>query len=693
MNESKTYRRNTIISSVRQMSPNNPEVQFVDNRPSKFSGMLTDSGFVDNRLKTSLPIQRKIYFLADGKEIGRPANKQEGIRYNKVKKQLLEDTFVCSHRTFFEQNRLVTKNDFDKAIKDDLESNDKTLLVNKDDSVLTGASFVINATDKLGPNPDNFKVDKPNPGDIKIETTGYRNTYKPLPLNLGKKPTGYVANIVSYYAENGVKDITKRYFDDAISGEDEEKAKRLSVVVGLNSFSPIIKDDYETRKKDVSKKLAELTLPQYPINFQGFGFLWEPCWKLNGKHIPNFNIRWALENTPNVDDRNANFRVKQKDLFANLPYGVFRETVMASSRTHFLVDRLKLYNNPVYIHSGDGDSVSLKVPNDTDTGTGTTGILDKMDEHLGTNGTGAKIVIGGYNLYNLNEQKLIVEIVKAESNITFYADGSEIDKKKPSDDLSRYSENNAAFIQAKIGQIVHNTQVGNRYDRIIRNAISKIYPKMLYPTEPNMLIKAYDSLDSTDFFQTSFFDEEHRLKQQGSLWGMGASEGRVFKENMEKEYEQKPDASGIGFVDWAKGASLPTDPRGFDRHILISGYEKYPEKVEDFSPAQVHAAGQLGHDIPLVEAAVQQAQSYASAYRLAELYAQTLTSERVKKEQIRNNVLPAFKTVENMVSSMMMGSNDLEFASQNTGQELPDQIAKVICNELMESFKYYNEIP
>ena len=46
---------------------------------------------------------------------------------------------------------------------------------------------------------------------------------------------------------------------------------------------------------------------------------------------------------------------------------------------------------------------------------------------------------------------------------------------------------------------------------------------------------------------------------------------------------------------------------------------------------------------------------------------------------------------------MMMGSNDLEqvkmFASQNTGQELPDQIAKVICNELMESFKYYNEIP
>lgn len=142
-----------------------------------------------------------------------------------------------------------------------------------------------------------------------------------------------------------------------------------------------------------------------------------------------------------------------------------------------------------------------------------------------------------------------------------------------------------------------------------------------------------------------------------------------------------------------KGLLCPTDPRGFDRHILISGYEKYPEKVEDFSPAQVHAAGQLGQDIPLVEAAVQQAQSYASAYRLAELYAQTLTSERVKKEQIRNNVLPAFKTVENMVSSMMMGSNDLEFASQNTGQELPDQIAKVICNELMESFKYYNEIP
>ena len=144
---------------------------------------------------------------------------------------------------------------------------------------------------------------------------------------------------------------------------------------------------------------------------------------------------------------------------------------------------------------------------------------------------------------------------------------------------------------------------------------------------------------------------------------------------------------GVAICLWYGNSRRPV----IERYVKFT--EKYPEKVEDFSPAQVHAAGQLGQDIPLVEAAVQQAQSYASAYRLAELYAQTLTSERVKKEQIRNNVLPAFKTVENMVSSMMMGSNDLEFASQNTGQELPDQIAKVICNELMESFKYYNEIP
>lgn len=705
MNVGKIYRKNTIASPVRQMSPNRSGVQFVDNRRLKFAGMFSDSSFVDNRSKAGLPIQRKIHFLADGKEIAKPKNKEDGIKYNKIKKQLLEDAFVCSHRTHFDQYRLVPEKDFNKAVTNDLESDDKTLLVNEDDSILTGASFVINATDKLGPDPANFKVDKPAPGDIEIETVGYRNAYKTLPLNLGKKKPGYVANIVSYYAETGVKDITKRYFGDAISGEDEEKANRLGVVVGLNSFSPIIKDDYETRKKDVSQKLKELVLPEYPMNFQGFGFLWEPCWKLKGNHIPNCNIRWALENTPDVGNRNENFGIKQKELFANLPYGVFREAVMASSGTQFLVDRLKNYNNPVYIHSGDGDSVSLKVPDSEDTGVSEKGILDRMDEHLDANKTGAKIVIGGYNLYNLDEQKLIVEIVKADSRITVYADGSEIDKKKPLGDLKLYSENDKTFIEAKVKQITHNTQVGNRYDRIIRDAISTIYPRMLYPTEPNMLVKAYDRSDHTDFFKTSFFDKEHRLKQQGSLWGMGASEGRVFKENLEREYDQIENPSGLGFVDWAKGASLPTDPRGFDRHLLISGYEKYPEKKEDLASAQAHATDKLGQEVPLVEAAVQQAQSYASAYRLAELYAQTLTSKREEKEKLRNDVLPAFKMVEDMVSVMMMGKCNLTSLTDMAKKTVPSvslpqsdgvtpaNIVDAIRNELVEKFKFYNGIP
>ena len=376
-----------------------------------------------------------------------------------------------------------------------------------------------------------------------------------------------------------------------------------------------------------------------------------------------------------------------------------------TNETQFLVDRLKNYNNPVYIHSGDGDSVSLKVPDDTDTATGTKGILDRMDEHLEEKGTGAKIVIGGYNLYNLDEQKLIIEIVKADSGITNYADGSEIDKEKPSVDLKRYSENDKALIKAKVEQITHNTQVGNRYDRIIRDAISTVYPRMLYPTEPNMLVKAYDPSDHTDFFKTSFFDEEHRLKQQGSLWGMGASEGRVFKENLEREYKQEPESSGIGFVDWAKGASLPTDPRGFDRHLLISGYERYPEKKEDLSPAQGHAADKLGQEVPLVEAAVQQAQSYTSAYRLAELFAQSKNVKGKDKIKLRNDVFPTFKIVEDMVAGMMLGKYDLvsltkmatepvpSVSLSQSEQVTPATIVNAIRKELLAKYKFYNGIP
>lgn len=705
MNESKTFRRNTMSSPVRQMSPNHAEVQFVDNRPSKFAGMLSDSGFVDNRSKTSLPIQRKIHFNKDNTDIVIAQTEDEKQKLGVILKELYTTSFVKDHRKTMRDSYLVPEQEFVEAVKKDLESSDKTLNVNEDGDISDGDKFVINATKELGPNPDNFEVDKPASGDIEIETVDCRYKHKKMPLESNKEKPGYVANIVSYYAENGVKDITKRYFDDAISGEEEEKSNRLGVVVGLNSFSPIIKSDYDERKNAVSQKLLELVLPKYPVNFQGFGFLWEPCWKLKGKHIPNFNIRWALEYTPEVKNRNEKFRSKQRELFANLPYGVFRETVMASNYIQHLVDQLKSYNNPVYIHSGDGDSVSLKVPDDTDTATGTKGILDRMDEHLEEKGTGAKIVIGGYNLYNLDEQKLIVEIVKADSGITDYADGSEIDKEKPSVDLKRYSENDKALIKAKVEQITHNTQVGNRYDRIIRDAISTVYPRMLYPTEPNMLIKAYDSSDDTDFFKTSFFDESHRLKQQGSLWGMGASEGRVFKEHLEKEYNQDPKSSGMGFVDWAKGASLPTDPRGFDRHILISGYERYPKKEEDLSPAQGDAADKLGQEVPLVEAAVQQAQSYTSAYRLAELYAQTLASKMVDKVQIRNDVLPAFEKVEKMVSVMMDGKCDLtslrdmvkepvpSVSLSQSEQVTPATIVNAIRKELLAKYKFYNGIP
>jgi hypothetical protein len=67
------------------------------------------------------------------------------------------------------------------------------------------------------------------------------------------------------------------------------------------------------------------------------------------------------------------------------------------------------------------------------------------------------------------------------------------------------------------------TELANEIDRAVRAAIASVFPEMLYPTEPNMLIKAQD--------------QKHRdgVMDKGSetgLFGSGSSEGRTAKTNI-----------------------------------------------------------------------------------------------------------------------------------------------------------------
>ncbi|TXI41722.1 MAG: hypothetical protein E6Q59_01760 [Nitrosomonas sp.] len=646
------------------------------------------------------PIQRKIFFMDSAEELKIPKKKEESQKQKKVLDQLWKNEFTQNQLTYHKEH-FVLETEFKKAVTDALSGDSHTLLVKGEDNLLNPNNFILSATSQLGPNPANFKVKPPTPGSIGVRDLNAKFAFKYVPENKDEKKPGYVANIASYYAEGGVKKIAKKYFDEAISGSNDSKANKLAITIGLNSFSPVIQEDYDTRKNAVENAVDGLEIPAYPINFRGFGFLWEPNWSFKDEKVNIQKLRNVLTYASDAGNRKEKFKEVQKTLSENYPYGVFRETVMGSTHTQDLVDLLKPYNNPVYIHSGDGDAVGLKVTHDEDTGISDKGVLDKFTEHLENKGTGAQIVIGGYNLYNLNQTLLLTEIVKADSRFDNYLNGGKIDKQKPSPKLEDYKEEHQVFLKQKIAQIEHNSQVGNRYDRIIRDAISDIYPKMLYPTEPNMLIKAYDTEDDTDFFNTSLFGNK-KLKNQGSLWGVGASEGRIFKENLEKEYEETG-GDGKGFVDWAQGASLPTDPRGFARHLLVSGYEKFPGQKADWPPFAKYESGKENTDIPLLDATVQQAQSYTSAYRLSELYAQASVpsglskpESRKKIDEIKGNARIAFNTVEAVVKKMMDGSANLSFlqqeADRTTGSEKHDQIAKRIRQELLAKYKFYNGI-
>lgn len=642
-------------------------------------------------------VQRKIHFLDTGRELQKPSNKVEGKDFGKVSSALAANEFTKFMWGVY-QKRFVLEKEFKEAITTALQSDNQTLLVNSldDPTILNYASFVIQATENLGPNPDNFIVDKPSPGSIQIEPLKSRFSYKYVPEKTGKKTPGFVANIASYFAEGGVKNIANKYFDDAISGTEEVKTNRLAIVIGLNSFSSVIEEDYTKQSTSVETAVDGLQVPSYPINLRAFGFLWEPNWKFQGKSLKTPEIRYAIDRSNDFKDRRGEFKKVQKTLSENYPYGIFRETVTASPHTQDMVDRLKCYNDPVYLHSGDGDAIGLKVPNEDDTGLSDKGVLDQFSEHLTKNGTSAMLVIGGYNLYSLNQKALLKEIVKADTSITAYGDSKKkFERSIPSENLADYKPEDQIRLQQKIEQIEHNSQVGNRYDRIIRDAISGIYPKMLYPTEPNMLIKAYEA-ETTTKTGTNLFDKKDLFAAQGNLWGMGASEGRILKENLETTYG-KTTGDGKGFVDWAKGASLPTDPRGFARHLLISGYEQFPKTKKEWPPFAKYEKTKEGAAIPLLDAAVQQAQSYTSAFRLATLYAQASESKdasRLTIDGARDVAKPAFDTVEVMVKSMMDGSADLSSlivqSDVDTGSKQCDLIAKAIRQELLRKYKFYN---
>lgn len=342
-----------------------------------------------------------------------------------------------------------------------------------------------------------------------------------------KKP-GYVIAVAGG-AGASTEGIGKKYYDEAW-GDVDDKAVRMGVVIGINRFESIEADASE---KVVADSVGKAVAP--PVNFDAFGFTWKPTWyqqteKDKWTPVTLEEVREEYEQLDDTDGVTSNLEAWSKVGKAeNLPYGLFREMVTASTEIQAQVAKLSTYNNPVYIHSADPDAKSVKVGATTEG----PGVLSKYDEILAGLTTAPTLVLGGYNFRDFESEDELTERL---------------------------------------------TKLSNELDLVIRNAISRAYSLMLYPTEPNMLILAKDTTkgeSGEDLFASGIFEGtegSRTLKDQGGLWGHAASEGVALRGKLlEAGYST---LKSEDFLQYHSEASLPTGTGGTGQRFIVTGTEK-----------------------------------------------------------------------------------------------------------------------
>jgi hypothetical protein len=290
--------------------------------------------------------------------------------------------------------------------------------------------------------------------------------------------------------------MASRYFE----GERAKAADRTAVVVGVNSFLGMDGSKDGEKTAAVTKGIGDVT---EPANGQMavFGYTWNPGWTMDGQSLQLDQVREEWRKLPSPAQAPA-ARLMDGVVKDTLPYGFFRNQVLNSVHTRNAVTSVGQHADPVHIvvQDADGgvDSVSGKH------------VLTAYDEVLQEMERHPLLTIGGYHF----------------KGHTWPADSSERTKQL--------------------------TELSNEVDRAIRAAIASVYPEMLYPTEPNMLIKAQDKQHKDGVFDRNLQDD---------LFGLGASEGRTARQNILRadnapEVDDKHDHP----VHYAPSTSTMTSP-------------------------------------------------------------------------------------------------------------------------------------
>ncbi|MFE3907348.1 hypothetical protein ACFXPY_45815, partial [Streptomyces sp. NPDC059153] len=444
---------------------------------------------------------------------------------------------------------------------------------------------------------------------------------------LGKEAmTGYVVNMAAQPGEVE-PNIASRYIDEAWAGSDAKELATAStaVVIGINTYKRLDPQENKEGKNTIRAAMAGIDQPNR-LRMAAMGFTWTPSWEHISKGlVPLAEVRQAYQKLSDAEKRQAiaanesNWRDGKK-----LPYGIFREAVLGSSHTEKAVNVLSEVNQQVHVVSQDADG-GVRTPSGR-------GVLAEYSQILNAMRNDPVLTIGGYTFAGFDWGKLA---------------GS------------------------RTAQL---TTLANAVDRAIRAAIAEVHPQMLYPTEPNALIKAWDNRTGDGIFQNPQI-RAGLDSSQGSFYGIGAAEGRTARNQMTDAYGRAN--LSIAYTPTASTVTspLPGDPtRGLtvtpeDVHELAAG-ERFPgDEPEDLRRS--HRAYAL----------VMQSQTTASAMNLAREFRKENPQGVRSGDQTRlQNAI--FMHVEEMVKlmtekpSLTMESDEVKrhlAALETSAKELSEQ--------------------
>ncbi|GII88156.1 hypothetical protein Ssi03_61460 [Sphaerisporangium siamense] len=420
---------------------------------------------------------------------------------------------------------------------------------------------------------------------------------------------GFVVNMAAIPSEIKEKSqVAARYLraawhvDGGRGMAEDLAAARTAVVIGVNTFESL---KPEKNKAELAAAVQRVQVPAKLV-MAAFGFVWTPTWVRTEKGKSQGPVSLAEVRAKYRDLRDGKEKLaeeNEKDLREKgaLPYGVFRQEVIGSTYTDKAVDILRKANKQVHI-----------IGQDADTGVATTegmGVLAAYTQVLSGLREHPLLTIGGYTFKNFD------------------------------------------WHQDTDPRTVQLTTLSNEVDRAIRQAIAQLYTEMLYPTEPNMLIKAWDEEGSKGIFQ----DARTRalLKAQGELYPIGGAEGRKLKIKLMEIF-------GDGFsILYAPLASTTTSPAEHQKTRKLTTFWQdvaRAETGEDLDRAKL-SQEEIARRSHRAYVLVLQSQSMSSATRLAFEFIQSTPRpqgmSRRAWEELRTNLQDSvFVHVEEVIKLM-----------------------------------------